>query len=153
MQFDECFEGDYRIFVGALDAPRGEGFIAAVVVSRLVGEEALAGGEGVHPGEGNANAPRSRRAREVWRDESLYPLLVASDLARKLPLLSPDSDLAHALRVMDQEDVDALPVTPPQGSPTCGLLTRGAVRRFLFAQHAQAHAQGNYPVSPSEAAH
>lgn len=71
MQFDECFEGDYRIFVGALDAPRGEGFIAAVVVSRLVGEEALAGGEGVHPGEGNANAPRSRRAREVWRDDSL----------------------------------------------------------------------------------
>jgi hypothetical protein len=36
MQFDECFEGDYRIFVGALDAPRGDGFIAAVVVSRLL---------------------------------------------------------------------------------------------------------------------
>jgi CIC family chloride channel protein len=91
--------------------------------------------------------------REVWRDESVYPLLVASDLARKLPLLSPDADLAQALRIMDQEDVDALPVTSPPGSPTCGLLTRGAVRRFLFAQHAQAHAQGNYPVSPTEAAH
>jgi chloride channel protein, CIC family len=91
--------------------------------------------------------------REVWRDESVYPLLVASDLARKLPLLSPDQDLAHALRVMDQEDVDALPVTSPPGSPTCGLLTRGAVRRFLFAQHTQAHSQGDAPVSPTEVSH
>jgi CIC family chloride channel protein len=91
--------------------------------------------------------------REVWRDESVYPLLVASDLARRLPLLSPDEDLAHALRVMDQEDVDALPVTPPPDSATCGLLTRGAVRRFLFAQHAQAHSRGDYPVSPTEASH
>ena len=64
MQFDECFEGEYRIFVGALDAPRGDGFIAAVVVSRLLGE-------GSDVAEGNATAPRSRRAREVWRDDSL----------------------------------------------------------------------------------
>ena len=25
MHFDECHEGDYRIYVGALDAPRGQG--------------------------------------------------------------------------------------------------------------------------------
>ncbi|MFP2912027.1 chloride channel protein [Pyxidicoccus sp. 3LFB2] len=91
--------------------------------------------------------------REVWRDESVYPLLVASDLARRRPLLSPDADLAHALRVMDQEDVDALPVTTPPGSPTCGLLTRGAVRRFLFSQHAKAHSKGDAPFSPTEATH
>jgi hypothetical protein len=35
MQFDECREGDYRIFVGALDAPGGQGFTAAVVVNRV----------------------------------------------------------------------------------------------------------------------
>ena len=64
MQFDECFEGGYRIFVGALDAPRGDGFIAAVVVSQMLVEGAAAD-------EGNANAPGSRRAREVWRDDSL----------------------------------------------------------------------------------
>jgi CIC family chloride channel protein len=91
--------------------------------------------------------------REVWRDESVFPLLVASDLARRLPLLSPDADLAHALRLMDQEDVDALAVTAPPGSATCGLLTRSAVRRFLFARHSQAHARGDAPVSPSETAH
>lgn len=67
MQFDECFEGEYRIFVGALEAPVGDGYIAAVVVSRLM-HEAAGAARGV---DGNANAPASRRAREVWRDDSL----------------------------------------------------------------------------------
>jgi hypothetical protein len=58
MQFDECYEGDFRIFVGALDAPRGEGYIAAVVVSRIVGDSA----------NGRTG---TRLAREVWRDDSL----------------------------------------------------------------------------------
>ena len=37
MRFDEAHEGDYRIFVGALEAPRGDGYIAALVVSRVRG--------------------------------------------------------------------------------------------------------------------
>jgi hypothetical protein len=37
MRFDECREGDYRIYVGALDAPRGAGYIAALVVRREPG--------------------------------------------------------------------------------------------------------------------
>ena len=32
MHFDERDEGDYRIYAGALEAPRGDGYIAAVVV-------------------------------------------------------------------------------------------------------------------------
>lgn len=51
MRFDECHEGDYRIYVGALEAPRGDGFIAALVVSR----------------ERNVQGPR----REAFRDDSL----------------------------------------------------------------------------------
>ena len=51
MRFDECHEGDYRIFVGALDAPHGDGYIAAVVVNRV------RGASGAH--------------REAFRDESL----------------------------------------------------------------------------------
>ena len=50
MQFDERVEGDYRIYAGALEAPRGDGYIAAVVVSRVHG---------------------ARAAREAWRDDSL----------------------------------------------------------------------------------
>ena len=51
MRFDECHEGDYRIFVGALEAPQGDGYIAALVVNRVRG----------------ANGPR----REAFRDDSL----------------------------------------------------------------------------------
>jgi hypothetical protein len=51
MRFDECHEGDYRIYVGALEAPRGDGFIAALVVSR----------------ERNVQGTR----REAFRDDSL----------------------------------------------------------------------------------
>jgi hypothetical protein len=49
--FDECSEGDYRIYAGALEAPRGQGYIAAVVVNRV---------------RGIGNAPR-----EAYRDDSL----------------------------------------------------------------------------------
>ena len=33
MKFDERLDGDYRIYAGALDVLRGDGYIAAVVVS------------------------------------------------------------------------------------------------------------------------
>ena len=54
MCFNECLEGDYRIFVGALDAPYGTGFIAAVVVHRVRGEP-----------------PEQAAPREAFRDDSL----------------------------------------------------------------------------------
>ena len=51
MHFDEHTEGPYRIYAGAIEAPQGDGYIAAVVVKRL--------GANSHPG------------REAYRDESL----------------------------------------------------------------------------------
>jgi hypothetical protein len=35
MRFQECREGEYKIFAGAVEAPRGDGYIAAMVVSRV----------------------------------------------------------------------------------------------------------------------
>ena len=35
MHFDESSEGGYRIYAGALEAPSGDGYIAAVIVTRL----------------------------------------------------------------------------------------------------------------------
>ncbi len=78
MRFDECLEGDYRIFAGALDAPRGQGYIAAVVVNRVQGDH-------------------HNHQREAWRDDSLacghrwtsaeealsYAMTRARDLIRK----------------------------------------------------------------------
>ena len=51
MLFGERNEGDYRIYAGALEAPHGEGYLAAVVINRL---------------RGTPNAPR-----EAYRDTAL----------------------------------------------------------------------------------
>jgi len=51
MRFQESHEGDYRIYVGALEAPRGDGYIAALVVNRVRGTEG--------------------KNREAFRDDSL----------------------------------------------------------------------------------
>ena len=37
MQFDERADGDYKIYTGALEAPTGDGYIAAVIVKRVRG--------------------------------------------------------------------------------------------------------------------
>jgi CIC family chloride channel protein len=87
--------------------------------------------------------------RDIWRDEALHPALVASDLARKVPLLTPDMDLTHALQLMDQEDVDALPVLGAPESPTYGMLTRARVRKFLASHHPKQHEPGQLPVASS----
>lgn len=77
MQFVECEEGEYRIFVGAVEAARGDGYNAAVVVNHLAACDA--------------------RPREVFRDDCLacgyrwrtadeaiaYALLRARELVRK----------------------------------------------------------------------
>jgi hypothetical protein len=77
MQFVEREEGEYRIFVGAVEATRGEGYNAAVVVNHLPAPDA--------------------RPREVFRDDCLacgyrwrsadeaiaYALVRARDLVRK----------------------------------------------------------------------
>lgn len=67
MRFEECTEGDYRIFAGALEAPRGDGYIAAVVVRRERG------------------TPTSR---EAYRDESV---------ACGYSWPSPDAAIGYAL--------------------------------------------------------
>lgn len=51
MHFQERSEGEYRIYAGALEAPSGDGYIAAVIVNRLVSAHG--------------------RSREAYRDEKL----------------------------------------------------------------------------------
>ena len=51
MKFEERVDGDYRIYAGALDVLRGDGYIAAVVVNRTGSQHA--------------------KGQEVFRDESL----------------------------------------------------------------------------------
>jgi len=51
VQFEECTEGPFRIYAGAVEAPIGEGYIAALVVRRI--------------------DDGSPRGAETFRDESL----------------------------------------------------------------------------------
>lgn len=70
MRFEEALEGDYRIYVGAVEAPRGNGFIAALIVQRE---------------RGQASGPDRR---EAFRDESLA-------CGYRWP--SPDEAISYAL--------------------------------------------------------
>jgi hypothetical protein len=78
MQFDEISEGEYRIYAGALEAPSGDGYIAAVVVNRLRGsgqppreafrDTSLSGGHRWRSAR-DALSYALARAREVIRTE------------------------------------------------------------------------------------
>lgn len=68
MHFDERTIGDYRIFAGALEAPKGDGYTATMIVQRL---------------RGVPNTPR-----EAYRDECL---------AGGHRWESPDAALSYAL--------------------------------------------------------
>lgn len=83
MQFDECFEGDYRVFVGALEARTGDGYIAALVVSRV--QHPALPGTAVGAHSGAATPPQ----REAFRDDSL---------ACGHRWLSPDEAISYALK-------------------------------------------------------
>jgi len=85
----------------------------------------------------------------VWRDPALTAVLRATDVVHPLQVLSADSDLAHGLELMDREDVDAVPVSDP-ATGAVGLLTRSAIRRFLFRQRAKTHAAGDHAVAATE---
>lgn len=51
MRFEEFVEGEYRVFIGALEAPLNEGYTAALIMTALRGPQGRAG--------------------EAYRDESL----------------------------------------------------------------------------------
>lgn len=73
MHFDERTIGDYRVFTGALEAPRGDGYVATLIVQRVAG---VSGGP-----------------REVLRDEYLA-------CGHRWP--SPDAALAYAMSKAQQ---------------------------------------------------
>lgn len=68
MHFDERMEGEYRIYAGALEGPRGDGYIAAVVINRITGSAGT--------------------SHEAFRDDSL-------SCGHRWP--SPDAAIGYAL--------------------------------------------------------
>ena len=80
MQFDEGVMGDYRIYAGALEAPKGDGYIATMIVQRIHGvhgaprevlrDEGLAGGHRWESAS-DALADAINKAQEAIRTRSL----------------------------------------------------------------------------------
>ncbi|MBK7864488.1 MAG: chloride channel protein [Archangiaceae bacterium] len=71
-------------------------------------------------------------------DEALGPLLVAADVGKPVRPISPAADLLQALRAMDEQNVDALPVVDgPAGTAPYAVLTRADLGRFLFSHYAR----------------
>jgi len=83
LHFDERTEGPYRIYAGALEAPTGDGDIAAVVVKRL--------GPNSHPGR-EADRDRSLACGHRWassHEALLYATTRAREnIAKRSPMLS-----------------------------------------------------------------
>jgi CIC family chloride channel protein len=114
----------------AADAP------LSVVIERLLGSRggALACGPDEVGGWGLCLLDE---ARELWNARDLDGVVVAADLARKVPSVGVDSDLIHALRLMDEQTIDALPVVDPSTRRAIGVVTRAEIGRFLFHQYAR----------------
>jgi CIC family chloride channel protein len=91
------------------------------------------------------------RFREVWRDERLIDMLVASDVARRTPVVTAEMDLESALKIMNDEDLDALPVVAAEGeAEATGVLTRRSIRQYLTREQAKSHRYGTVPMAPTE---
>jgi len=87
--------------------------------------------------------------REVWRDEALARMLNAADVAFPVHPLSADESLSHAVSLMDQDDVDALPVVDGRGA-LLGLVTRSGIRRYLRHTRARVQAETHGAVAATE---
>ena len=75
--------------------------------------------------------------RELWRDPGLDAVLVAADVARRVQALPIEGTIADALRHMDAERIDALPIIDGDpGSPPIGVVTRADIGRYLLQQYA-----------------
>lgn len=70
--------------------------------------------------------------RDIFRDEHLENVLVALDLARSAPSVDIEATLSDALKLMNGEGLDALPVVDgPSGADPCGVITRAEIGRWL----------------------
>jgi CIC family chloride channel protein len=106
------------------------------LVASPVGAVALGADEA-----GNYGVVVFDQLRELWRDPDLDAVLVAADVARRVPALPIEGTIADALRHMDAERVDALPIIDGDpGSLPIGVVTRADIGRHLLKEYASRRA-------------
>jgi CIC family chloride channel protein len=103
----------------------------------------------VHDAQGRIlGVIQADQLREYWRNEARTADLLASDVMRRLPVVTPEKDVASALELKNDKDVDALPVM--NGVTGGGVITRSQIRRFLRRARHKVHEGGEAPIAATE---
>jgi CIC family chloride channel protein len=88
--------------------------------------------------------------RDLWGEPELDAVLVAADVARRVQALPIEGSIADALRHMDRERVDALPIIEGDpGAPPVGVVTRADIGRHLLQQYALRRSTGRSGTYPT----
>jgi CIC family chloride channel protein len=87
--------------------------------------------------------------REVGRDDELHNVLIAADVARRMPVVVQTADLSEVVRAFSAGSPDALLVTESRAGSPVGVVTRGALADVLLEWYAtQARASPRENTGP-----
>ncbi len=90
----------------------------------------------VDGGEGGDGVVLLDDVRDFERDEQLHSVLIAADVARKVPAVGPDAELSELVRRLSETGTDAVLVREEAASPVSGVVTRTAVASVLLDWYA-----------------
>lgn len=79
--------------------------------------------------------------RELGREDELQSVLIAADVARRVPVIPPTADLSEVVQAFGLGSPDALLVTESRSSVPVGIVTRAALAEVLLEWYA-AQARG-----------
>jgi chloride channel protein, CIC family len=74
--------------------------------------------------------------RELGREDELQSVLIAADVARRVPTVAQSADLSEVVRAFSEGSSDALLVTGPRGNRPVGLVTRASLAEVLLEWYA-----------------
>jgi chloride channel protein, CIC family len=74
--------------------------------------------------------------RELGREDELQSVLIAADVARRVPIVAPSAELPEVVRSFSAGSPDALLVVDPNESSPLGLVTRASLAEVLLEWYA-----------------
>ncbi len=86
----------------------------------------------VDGGQGEAGVVLLEEVREFEREEQLQGVLIAADVARKVPQVHPEADLAELVRQLSDAATDAVLVTEPGTKVPLGVVRRTTLADVLL---------------------
>ncbi len=90
----------------------------------------------VDGGEAGDGVVFLEEVRDFGHDEQLQSVLIAADVAHKVPVVHPDAELSDLVRQLSEGRLDAVLVKAPGVRPPVGIVTRAAVAAVLLDWYA-----------------